>query len=130
MTWTLRVDRRHQLVYIRMFDRMSFRDIAATQDALRIDPDFDPDYPLLLDARGAKVQPLTQQDMLSLAENTPLAPGTKVAIVVDDPRELERVRDYEFIRELDTETDATRACQTIDEAVAWLGVDPPLGLSG
>jgi len=102
---------------------MTFNDIAATQDALRIDPDFNPDYPLLVDARGARVQRLTQADMLALAERTPLAPRTRVALVVDEPGELDRARDYEFIRELDKETDVMRACRTLDEAAAWLGVD-------
>jgi hypothetical protein len=121
MPWTLDIDTVHRLAYVRMTDVATFHDIAATQDALRDHPDFDPSFPFLLDARGAKVQ-LSQEDMLSIAERTPLAPKTKVAIVVDDPTELARVRDYEFIRELGVESDVTCACRTVDEALAWLGI--------
>jgi hypothetical protein len=122
MPWTLDVDTRHHLAYVRMTDVATFHDIAATQDALRGHPDFDPSYRFLLDARGAKVH-LSQEDMLSIAERTPLAPGTKVAIVIDEPTELAQARDYEFIRELGVETDVTRACRTLDDALAWLGID-------
>ena len=122
MPWTLDLDTHHHLAYVRITDVVTFHDIAAMQDALREHPDFEPSYPVLLDARGAKVH-LSQEDMLSLAERTPFAPGTKVAIVVDDPTELAHARDYEFIRELGVETDVTRAYGTLDEALEWLGVD-------
>jgi hypothetical protein len=131
MPWTLHVDRAHHLAYIRMRESANFNDVAATQDALRANPDFEPTMPCLIDARGAHVQ-LNQQDMLALAERTPLRPGTRLAIVVDDPAELNQARNYEFIRALSFESEYARACNNLGEAIEWLGADGwrPPALSG
>ena len=121
MAWTLDVDRDHHLAYIRITGVLTFHDIDEIQDALRAHPDFDPALPVLLDARSARVE-LTQQHMLALAERTPLARGSRIAMIADDP-EFARARDFEFIRELSVESDVMRACRTIEEALSWLGIE-------
>lgn len=121
MPCTIQIDRSHHVSYMRLTDIVTYDAIAAGQDLLRRQPTFDPTAPLLVDLRDTLVE-LTQHDMLQLAERTPLHRWTRLAILVNSTDELELARTYEFIRELQIDDDTARACLTIDEALAWLGV--------
>jgi hypothetical protein len=123
MPFSIHVDPVRRVSYVRMSDTVTFDDLAAAQRALVAEPAFDPTFPLLLDLRDANDVRLTWREMQSLAGVSALALSTRRAILVGGPGVLGMARLYETIREHETATDVVRACQTLEEAAAWLMVD-------
>jgi hypothetical protein len=123
MAFTIRVDAARRVSYVCVSGIVTFDDLAAAQRALASEPAFDPTFPLLLDLRDADDVRLTWREMQSLATVSALAPLTRRAILVGGPGVLGMARLYETTREHETATDVVRACQTLEEAAAWLTVD-------
>ena len=123
MAFSIRVDPVRRVSYVGMSGTVTFDDLAAAQRALAAEPAFNPAFPLLLDLFDADDVRLTRREMQSLVGISALAPSTRRAILVGGRGVLGMARLYETIRENDTATDVVRACQTLEEAAAWLMID-------
>ena len=123
MSFTTRIDSDRRLSYVLGSGTVTFDDLAAAQRTLANDPAFDPTFPVLIDLRTVNDVRLTRQEMQSLVGISAAAPSTRRAILVGTPGVLGLARLYEALRENQTTNDVVRACQTIEEAISWLGVD-------
>lgn len=123
MSFTARVDPTCRVNYLRMSGVVTFADLSAAQRALADDDAFDPTFGVLVDLRAAEEVRLTWQEMQILVVASAVAPTSRRAILVGSPGVLGMARLYQSMREHETAVDVVRACQTMDEAIAWLGID-------
>ena len=102
---------------------VTFDDLVAAQKDLSAADTFDPAFGFLLDLRDAVDIRLTVDEVRNVIAASPVALEAKRAILVGPSNLLGVVRVYEAIRGEQTAIAAVKPCQTVDEAMAWLGVD-------
>lgn len=119
------IDLEHRLVRSRAWGVLVDADLAATQQALRTAPGFEPDFCQLYDFREVTQIKLTAPFLRRLAKQSPFARDARRAVVVSSDVAFGMARMYELAGNRDP--NRFRIFRTCEEAIDWLGEDarPP-----
>ena len=82
-SYAIHKDRR--LVITKIWDRLAFPELRAHQEEFRNDPDFDPEYNLLIDATGATALDISVDQARTIASQGLFAPTSRRAFLVSNP---------------------------------------------
>ena len=115
------VDAAQCTVFTSMTGAVTARDLETFVVTLGADPQFDPTFRHLFDCRHIATVDVSGDDMRRLVTNHVVQPGTRRAIVVDDPAIFGMARMFQTLRELEDDQ-GVHIFRTLEDARAWLGL--------
>jgi hypothetical protein len=113
------IDKEKKLVLLRMWGICTVNDVLWFREAIKTDPDFDPDFAELVDLTGVIKATLAPGEVRSLAGMVPFSTAARRALLSEDPLLFGLSRIYETLRSLRGDQHV-RVFRKRDEAMAWL----------
>ena len=122
MATSYKIDKDLGVVYSTASGVATDGDLLAHQYQLSHDPDFQPYFRQLLDAREITSLNVTPEGIRALIAGNPWGNGARRALVAADETTFGMARMFELSRP--NPQDEFRVFRTMDEARAWLGLSP------
>jgi hypothetical protein len=116
------IDAERRIAYCRVSGQATLADFLSLRGELAESASVDASFGLLMDLRGADTSALSSDDLRQLtSEATPIPAAAKRAIVISDSAQYGLARMFQRRRELAGGLHDLQICNSIDEALAWLG---------
>ena len=120
MPLTFAIDKRRRLVTSTASGTLSYSDIAAHQDRLKSDPNFDPAFDQLFDGTGVTNIALTVEEIQTVARQRIFAAGSRQAFATSSEFAYGMARMFEIYRETSGTGRLVRVFSGLREAQEWL----------
>jgi hypothetical protein len=110
-----------RLVVVTGTGKLTAQEIIEAQNAVRVDPAFDPSFDVLADYRDVTGTDLDRTSLTVIAHNAPFAPSARRAFVVRGQYGFGLARMYGILTELEKRSDVVRVfADDMDGALAWV----------
>ena len=117
-----------RLVITKVWDRVTFPEIRAHQEEFKNDPDFDPEFNLLIDATGATALDVSIDEARTIASQGLFAPTSRRAFVASNPAIFGMGRLMGVYHAMSTKREQLSVFHDRASALKWLGLeDDPEG---
>lgn len=113
------IDKARRLVLLRMWGVCTAKDVLWFREAIKTDPDFDPDFAELVDLTGVIKAKMAPGEVRMLAGMVPFSAAARRALLSEDLLIFGLSRIYETLRSLRGDQHV-RVFRRRDEAMAWL----------
>ena len=120
MPLTCVIDKQRRLVTSTATGTLSYSDIAAHQDRLKNDPDFNPGFDQLFDGTRVTKIALTVEEIQTVARQRVFAAGSRQAFATSSEFAYGMARMFEIYRETAGTGRLVRVFDSLEEAQEWL----------
>jgi len=120
MPLTCVIDKQRRLVTSTATGTLSYSDIAAHQDRLKNDPDFNPGFDQLFDGTRVTQIALTVEEIQSVARQRVFAAGSRQAFATSSEFAYGMARMFEICRETAGTGRLMRVFNSLEAAQEWL----------
>lgn len=111
---------RHLIIKTAVGD-VSFTDVQQSCEQMFSDPDFDPSFDMLWDARLATSIDLSSNQVIHFAQNPMLHQDSRVAFVASESHVFGVLRMFEIYYSMIASPAQTHVFRNVNEALKWLG---------
>jgi hypothetical protein len=119
------IDAARRLVRVRMWGELTRAEIMATGAELSNDPLLRPEFSELIDLRGVtSAIAISAEDVRAIA-SAALSPVARRAFAASDLAMFGLARMFATLRDLTETREQVGVFRTLEEAEAWLGLEPP-----
>lgn len=119
MPASYKIDKGRRLVISTGEGRLTIDDILNHMDRISHDPDFDPEFSLLIDFTNVSAVDFGPEEVREFAKRTIYSRHARRAILVKDDLQFGLARMFEIHRELNGEP-GIRVCRSLEEAMEWI----------
>ncbi len=118
-----------RLVITKVWDRVTFSEIRSHQEQFRNDPDFDPQFNLLIDATAATALDISTDEARTIASQGLFSPASRRALLASNPAIFGMGRLIGVYHAMATKQEQLRVFYDRALALQWLGLkDDPESL--
>jgi len=111
-----------RLVITKVWDRVTFSEIRSHQEQFRNDPDFDPQFNLLIDATAATALDVSTDEARTIASQGLFSPVSRRAFVASNPAIFGMARLIGVYHAMSTKQEQLRVFYDRALALQWLGL--------
>ena len=111
-----------RLVITKVWDRVTFSEIRSHQEQFRDDPDFDPQFNLLIDATAATALDVTTDEARTIASQGLFSPVSRRAFLASSPAIFGMGRLMGVYHAMSTKQEQLRIFYDRPSALQWLGL--------
>jgi len=112
-----------RLIITKVWDRLAFAELRAHQEEFRNDPDFSPDFNLLIDATGATALDLSRDEARTITSQGLFSPTARRAFLASSPAIFGMGRLLGVYSAMAIKADQTHVFYDRAAALQWLGVE-------
>ncbi|MGA2858757.1 MAG: hypothetical protein ABSE40_17950 [Candidatus Sulfotelmatobacter sp.] len=111
-----------RLVITKVWDRVAFSEIRSHQEQFRNDPDFDPQFNLLIDATAATALDVSTDEARTIASQGLFSPVSRRAFLASNPAIFGMARLIGVYHAMSTKQEQLRVFYDRALALQWLGL--------
>jgi len=111
-----------RLVITKVWDRVTFSEIRSHQEQFRDDPDFDPQFNLLIDASAATALDVSTDEARTIASQALFSPTSRRALLASSPAVFGMGRLMGVYHAMATKQEQLRVFYDRASALQWLGL--------
>src|SRR5208337_2295437 len=111
-----------RLVITKVWDRVTFSEIRSHQEQFRNDPDFDPQFNLLIDATAATALDVSTDEARTIASQGLFSPVSRRAFLASNPAIFGMARLMGVYHAMSTKQEQLRVFYDRALALQWLGL--------
>jgi hypothetical protein len=111
-----------RLVITKVWDRVTFSEIRSHQEQFSNDPDFDPQFNLLIDAAAATALDVSTDEARTIASQGLFAPTSRRALLASSPAVFGMGRLMGVYHAMSTKQEQLRVFYDRASALQWLGL--------
>jgi len=111
-----------RLVITKVWDRVAFSEIRSHQEQFRNDPDFDPQFNLLIDATAATALDVSTDEARTIASQGLFSPVSRRAFLASNPAIFGMARLIGVNHAMSTKQEQLRVFYDRALALQWLGL--------
>jgi len=111
-----------RLVITKVWDRVTFFEIRSHQEQFRNDPDFDPQFNLLIDATAATALDVSTDEARTIASQGLFSPVSRRAFLASNPAIFGMARLMGVYHAMSTKQEQLRVFYDRALALQWLGL--------
>jgi len=111
-----------RLVITKVWDRVTFSEIRSHQEQFRDDPDFDPQFNLLIDASAATALDVSTDEARTIASQGLFSPTSRRALLASSPAVFGMGRLMGVYHAMATKQEQLRVFYDRASALQWLGL--------
>ncbi len=116
------VYKERRLVITKIWDRVAFSEMRSHQEQFRNDPDFDPEFNLLIDATGATAFDISTDEARTIASQGLFSPASRRALLASNPAIFGMGRLIGVYHAMATKQEQLRVFYDRASALQWLGL--------
>jgi len=120
MPLKVEIDRSRRLIIKTAEGEVSFSDVQQSCEQMFADPDFDPSFDMLWDARMATAIDLSSNQVVFFAQNPMLHKGSRLAFVAPESHVFGVLRMFEIYYSMIANPARTYVFRKMSDAVDWL----------